>query len=83
MEARRRDALPIEPAPHRFDHRWGSAKIDIDGAAVQVRGIDVRGHIPFAPVRARLSGNVSSISLFDGLPITEIDGLPASASRLL
>jgi hypothetical protein len=26
---------------------------------------------------------VSSISLFDGLPITEIDGLPASASRLL
>ena len=26
---------------------------------------------------------VSSISLFDGLPITEIDGLPTSASRLL
>ena len=26
---------------------------------------------------------MSSISLFDGLPITEIDGLPASASRLL
>jgi hypothetical protein len=26
---------------------------------------------------------VSSISLFDGLPIAEIDGLPASASRLL
>jgi len=26
---------------------------------------------------------VSSISLFDGLPIMEIDGLPASASGLL
>jgi hypothetical protein len=26
---------------------------------------------------------VSSISLFDGLPITEFDVLPASASRLL
>ena len=26
---------------------------------------------------------VSSISLFDGLPITAIDGLPTSASRLL
>jgi len=25
---------------------------------------------------------VSSISLFDGLPIAEIDGLPTSASRL-
>jgi hypothetical protein len=27
--------------------------------------------------------NVSSISLFDGLPITEFDVLPTSASRLL
>jgi hypothetical protein len=27
--------------------------------------------------------DMSSISLFDGLAITEIDGLPASASRLL
>jgi hypothetical protein len=26
---------------------------------------------------------VSSISLFDGLPITAIDGLPTSASRLV
>jgi hypothetical protein len=26
---------------------------------------------------------VSSISLFDGLPITEIDGLPTSASQVL
>ena len=26
---------------------------------------------------------MSSISLFDGLPITEFDVLPASASRLL
>jgi hypothetical protein len=28
-------------------------------------------------------GSLSSISLFDGLPITEFDVLPASASRLL
>jgi hypothetical protein len=27
--------------------------------------------------------SVSSISLFDGLPITEIDGLPTSASQVL
>jgi len=27
--------------------------------------------------------HLSSISLFDGLPITEFDVLPASASRLL
>jgi hypothetical protein len=26
---------------------------------------------------------LSGISLFDGLPITQIDGLPTSASRLL
>jgi hypothetical protein len=28
-------------------------------------------------------GSMSSITLFDGPPITETDGLPASASRLL
>jgi hypothetical protein len=31
--------------------------------------------------RQLLAAIVSSISLFDGLPIMEIDGLPASASR--
>ena len=34
-------------------------------------------------VAERVDEYVSSISLFDGLPITEIDGVPASASRLL
>jgi hypothetical protein len=32
------------------------------------------------PVRRQ---QLSSISLFDGLPITAIDGLPTSASRLV
>jgi hypothetical protein len=33
--------------------------------------------------RPTSSALLSSISLFDGLMITETDGLPASASRLL
>jgi hypothetical protein len=36
--------------------------------------------IDYATARRR---EVSSISLFDGLPITEIDGLPTSASQVL
>jgi hypothetical protein len=35
--------------------------------------------VPVGRIAALL--RVSSISLFDGLPIMEIDGLPASASR--
>jgi hypothetical protein len=34
------------------------------------------------PARANAE-MLSSISLFDGLPITAIDGLPTSASRLV
>jgi len=34
-------------------------------------------------MRQRLTFIVSSISVFDGLPIMEIDGLPASGSRWL
>jgi hypothetical protein len=35
------------------------------------------------PRRALSHERLSRITLFDGLPITQIDGLPTSASRLL
>jgi hypothetical protein len=43
-------------------------------------GVEVRFVDPADPENFR---RVSSISLFDGLPITEFDVLPISASRLL
>lgn len=75
-----REELRLESLMRRVVHplrprRWGLLVLAVIPAelAIEPRLSRVR------PVDRHLS----SISLFDGLPITEIDGLPASASRLL
>ena len=66
----------IDPSADERFEAWpvGRLSEDVEAPVFQVRN---------AWREQETQESVSSISLFDGLPITEFDVLPASASRLL
>jgi hypothetical protein len=73
----------LAPARERFAVSPGVRAIQSSQDAAFLESFLLHFSALGSKMTAPVEGWMSSISLFDGLPITEIDGLPASASRLL